>query len=62
MYYRFAGNAGVGSLLKAMKNKGEGDGRVTFSGCLWCRHYTQELHIIIDAFGGPKAPQWGGLI
>ena len=30
LYYRFAESVGVGSLLKALKEKCEGDGRVTF--------------------------------
>ena len=30
MYYRFAKVAGVGSSLMALKDKGEGEGRVTY--------------------------------
>ena len=46
----------------ALKDASEGEGSVTFLGHSWCKHSTQQLHILIDAFGGPKAPKWGGLI
>ena len=54
--------AGVGSSLKAPKNKGEGDGSGAFQGACDERQGIEKLQIVFHAFGGPKTPQWGGLI
>ena len=62
MYYRIAEDADVGSSLKASKNKGEGDGRVTFFGTLVVQTRYKAATNYFHSFGAPKAPQWGGLI
>jgi hypothetical protein len=61
LYYRFAEDAGVGSSLMAPKNKGEGEGRVTYQDTCGADN-VQKVADYFHAFGGPKAPQWGGLI
>ena len=50
----FSGDVGVSSSLMALKDTGEGEGRVTFLDA-----YGAVVHInadYLDAFRGPKAP------
>ena len=45
----------------ASKDKGEGEGRVTYQ-ILVVQTIYKEVAEYFHAFGGPKAPQWVGLI
>ena len=61
LYYRFTKDAGVSSSLMALKDKGEGEGRVI------CRdtcgaNTVHEICKYVHDFGEPKTNQWGGMI
>jgi len=43
MYYRFAGDVGVGSSLMALNKKGEGEGSVTCLDTCGADNVTQQL-------------------
>jgi len=45
MYYRFVGDASIGSSLMALKNKGEGEGSVTYQDTCGANNVTKQCRL-----------------